>query len=79
MDALINKAHNGIMEQLHSAGLNEMDTNILRLSIVGYSIKSVSVILGENSVNIYQRRRRAMMRLEKQNPELYNTLVTICK
>lgn len=70
MDVLINNAYSDIMSKIASLRLSEISCNVIRLSLVGYSVKAISVILNETPQNIYQIKSRAIKKVRSIDPAL---------
>lgn len=72
LDGILNETYNGIMNRLseNELGLTEKELQLLRLSLAGLSLKSVSIIIKESSQNIYQIKSRLMKKIRSYSVEL---------
>ena len=68
--------YSGIMKQLSmpEIQLTDKEQHLIRLSLAGYSLKSVSVILNESAQNLYQIKSRLMKKIQSASPDLWNDL-----
>ena len=76
LDVILNETYNGIMDRLseNELGLTEKELQLLRLSLAGLSLKSVSIIIKESSQNIYQIKSRLMKKIRSYSVELWTEL-----
>ena len=74
LDNLLNESCNDIMKRLSmpEIGLNEKELQLLRFSLAGLSLKSVSVILKESAHNVYQIKSRLMKKIRTISYELWS-------
>ncbi|HZK03394.1 MAG TPA: hypothetical protein VFC94_03190 [Bacteroidaceae bacterium] len=79
MDSLINSAYNGIMDKIVGMGFSDLACNVMRLSLVGYSAKSISLLLNVTSQNVYQIKSRTMKRIRKIDQETTWFFLSTCK
>lgn len=72
LDVILNETYNGIMDRLseNELGLTEKELQLLRFSLAGLSLKSVSIIIKESSQNIYQIKSRLMKKIRSYSVEL---------
>lgn len=72
LDVILNETYNGIMDRLseNELGLTENELQLLRFSLAGLSLKSVSIIIKESSQNIYQIKSRLMKKIRSYSVEL---------
>ena len=68
-----------VIECLKKSGLEikEKDLLILRYVLTGFSAKSIAALLGETHLNVNQRKKRLLDRIQIQNPDLFNELHNI--
>ena len=76
LDKLLNESYNGIIDRLSKPeiGLADKELQLLRFSLAGLSLKSVSVIMKETPQNIYQIKSRLMKRIRSLSYEMWNEL-----
>lgn len=68
LDGIINSTYNGLAERLSSINLKKRDLQILRLSIAGFSPKTISYILGIPIKTLYQNRSRILNKIAENAP-----------
>lgn len=68
LDGIINSTYNGLAERLSSINLKKRDLQILRLSIAGFSPKTISYILGVPIKTLYQNRSRILNKIAENAP-----------
>ncbi len=68
LDGIINSIYNGLAERLSSINLKKRDLQILRLSIAGFSPKTISYILGIPIKTLYQNRSRILNKIAENAP-----------
>lgn len=68
LDGIINSTYNGLAERLSSINLKKRDLQILRLSIAGFSPKTISYILGIPIKTLYQNRSRILDKIAENAP-----------
>lgn len=73
LDAMINKNGDGFMERLKSSSLklSEREMQIIRFSLARFSLKAISVMIGETSDNVYQMKSRLMKKMKAQEETLW--------
>lgn len=66
LDAIINETYNDLMIRLADPvfGISEGDLTIIRLLLIGYSIKTISSLTKDTPSNVYQRRHRLLRRIQ---------------
>lgn len=76
LDKILNELYCGIMKQLSlpEIQLTDKEQHLIRLSLAGFSLKSVSVILNESAQNLYQIKSRLMKKIQSASPDLWNDL-----
>jgi tetratricopeptide (TPR) repeat protein len=76
IDELLNKTFDGIMNKVLSSGLDLKDKELLllRFALAGFSAKSMAAILGDTHVNITQRKKRLLDKIQSLDPNLMNDL-----
>lgn len=76
IDELLDEAFEGIMSRLSSADLDikEKDLLLLRFVLAGFSAKSIAAILGETHLNISQRKKRMLDKIQLKSPKLMEEL-----
>ena len=81
LNKLIDVTYNKLMSRLSekSLGLSNEELLILRLSILGMTVRFISDITGVSQKNIYQKRSRAINRVELKQPDLALEVVRILK
>ena len=81
LNKLIDVTYNKLMSRLSekSLGLSNEELLILRLSIWGMTVRFISDITGVSQKNIYQKRSRAINRVELKQPDLALEVVRILK
>ncbi len=79
IDEMLDQAFDGMMSKVLSSGLEikEKDLLILRYVLTGFSAKSIAALLGETHLNVNQRKKRLLDRIQIQNPDLFNELHNI--
>ena len=60
-------------------GLTNEELLILRLSILGMTVRFISDITGTSQKNIYQKRSRTIERVSRKQPELAIEVVRLLK
>lgn len=79
LDEIINTTYNGILERLSGINLKKKELQILRLSIAGFSPKTISYILGIPTKTLYQNRSRILKKIEGINPQTHSELCNILR
>lgn len=76
IDDLLNKTFDGIMDKVLSSGLELKDKELLLLRFVlaGFSAKSIAAILDDTHVNITQRKKRLLDKIQNLSPETMKEL-----
>lgn len=76
LDGVLNETYNGVIDRLsvEELGLTEKELQLLRFSLAGLSLKSVSIIIKESSQNIYQIKSRLMKKIRSYSVELWTEL-----
>lgn len=76
IDELLNKTFDGIMDKISSSGLDikEKDLLLLRFVLAGFSAKSMAAILGDTHVNITQRKKRLLDKIQNMSPDMMKEL-----
>lgn len=72
IDELLNETFDGIMDKVLSSGIDikEKDLLMLRFVLAGFSSKSIAALLGDTHLNIGQRKKRLLDRIQIKAPEL---------
>lgn len=72
IDELLNETFDGIMDKVLSSGIDikEKDLLMLRFVLAGFSSKSIAALLGDTHLNISQRKKRLLDRIQIKAPEL---------
>lgn len=73
LDVILNETYNEIMKRLSvpELGLTEKELQLMRFSLAGLTLKSVSVIIKESSQNIYQIKSRLMKKIRSYSEQLW--------
>ena len=76
IDELLNKTFDGIMNKLSSQDLElkEKELLLLRFVLTGFSAKSIAALLGDTHININQRKKRLLDKIQSRAPELMSNL-----
>ena len=76
IDELLNKTFDGIMDKLSSSGLElkEKELMLLRFVLAGFSAKSMAAILDDTHVNITQRKKRLLDKIQNKAPNIMDEL-----
>lgn len=76
IDRLLDESFDGIMTKIMSSGMEikEKDLLILRFVLAGFSSKSIAAILDEKHLNINQRKKRLLDKIQIKAPMLMNEL-----
>lgn len=76
IDKLLDESFDGIMTKIMSSGMEikEKDLLILRFVLAGFSSKSIAAILDERHLNINQRKKRLLDKIQIKAPMLMNEL-----
>ena len=79
IDELLNETFDGIMDKVLSSGIDikEKDLLMLRFVLAGFSSKSIAALLGDTHLNISQRKKRLLDRIQIKAPELMKDLSNI--
>lgn len=66
LDIIINGTYNDLMIRLAdpALGISDGDLTIIRLLLIGYSIKTISSLINDTPGNVYQRRHRLLKRIQ---------------
>lgn len=66
LDIIINGTYNDLMIRLAdpALGISDGDLTIIRLLLIGYSIKTISSLINDTPSNVYQRRHRLLRRIQ---------------
>jgi hypothetical protein len=72
IDDLLNSTFDGIMDKMSSAALElkEKELLLLRFVLAGFSAKSMAAILDDTHVNINQRKKRLLDKIQIKAPDL---------
>ena len=81
LDRIINSTCGNLMTRLSDKNLNltERDLLILRLSIVGFSTKTISKLTGIRTKAIYQQRGRTIEKISSYSQELSDEISKILR
>ena len=76
LDKIINDTYNNLMIRLSDSqfDISESDMTILRLLIIGYSVKTIGGLTGNTSDNVYQKRHRIVNKISGFSESLANEL-----
>lgn len=76
IDELLDESFDGIMTKVLSLGLDikEKDLLLLRFVLAGFSSKSIAAILGDTHLNINQRKKRLLDKIQIASPKLMDEL-----
>lgn len=76
IDELLNKTFDGIMNKLSSTDLElkEKELLLLRFVLTGFSAKSIAALLGDTHININQRKKRLLDKIQNKAPDLMEDL-----
>ena len=76
IDELLNETFDGIMNKVLSSGIDikEKDLLLLRFVLAGFSSKSIAALLGETHLNVNQRKKRLLDKIQIKDPKLMNEL-----
>ncbi len=69
IDRIINSTYDNLMQRImeNDYGLSKEDLIILRLSIAGFSVRTISRIVDISPKNIYQKRSRMLAKIERHD------------
>lgn len=72
IDHIINTTYDNLMQRIteNDYGIGNEDLIILRLSIAGFSVRTISRIVDISPKNIYQKRSRTLAKIEKHDRQL---------
>ena len=81
LNKIIDTTYNKVMTRLShkKLGLTNEELLILRLSILGMTVRFISDITGTSQKNIYQKRSRTIERVSRKQPELAIEVVRLLK
>lgn len=81
IDTIIDSILNNLMERIKDSRFKmaEEEIKILRFSLIGFSVKTISKITGLKPKYIYQKRDRAIEKIGRFSPEIKNELCNILK
>ena len=76
IDELLNETFDGIMSKVLSSGIDikEKDLLLLRFVLAGFSSKSIAALLGETHLNVNQRKKRLLDKIQIKDSKLMNEL-----
>lgn len=76
IDELLNETFDGIMNKVLSSGIDiiEKDLLILRFVLAGFSSKSIAALLGDKHLNVNQRKKRLLDKIQIKDPILMKDL-----
>ena len=76
IDELLNETFDGIMNKVLSSGIDikEKDLLLLRFVLAGFSSKSIAALLGDTHLNVNQRKKRLLDRIQIKDPKLMSEL-----
>ena len=76
IDELLNETFDGIMSKVLSSGIDikEKDLLLLRFALAGFSSKSIAALLGETHLNVNQRKKRLLDKIQIKDPKLMSEL-----
>ena len=76
IDNLLNETFDGIMSKVQSSGIDikEKDLLLLRFVLAGFSSKSIAALLGETHLNVNQRKKRLLDKIQIKDPKLMSEL-----
>jgi hypothetical protein len=76
IDEMLNEAFNGIMDKISSSclDLKEKDLLLLRFALAGFSAKSIAALLDDSHLNINQRKKRMLDKIQIKDPNLMDEL-----
>lgn len=76
IDEMLNEAFDGIMDKISSSGLDlkEKDLLLLRYALAGFSAKSIAALLDDSHLNINQRKKRMLDKIQIKDPNLMDEL-----
>ena len=76
IDELLNETFDGIMSKVLSSGIDikEKDLLLLRFVLAGFSSKSIAALLGETHLNVNQRKKRLLDKIQIKDPNLMDEL-----
>ena len=76
IDELLNETFDGIMSKVLSSGIDikEKDLLLLRFVLAGFSSKSIAALLGETHLNVNQRKKRLLDKIQIKDPKLMSEL-----
>ena len=76
IDELLNETFDGIMNKVLSSGIDikEKDLLLLRFVLAGFSSKSIAALLGETHLNVNQRKKRLLDKIQIKDSKLMNEL-----
>ena len=81
IDAIIDNTLDNLMERIKDKRfkMTDEEINILRFSLIGYSVRTINKITGLTPKGIYQKRDRAIKRIGRFSPEIQNELHNLLK
>lgn len=81
IDAIIDNTLDNLMERIKDKRfkMTDEEINILRFSLIGYSVRTINKITGLTPKCIYQKRDRAIKRIGRFSPEIQNELHNLLK
>ena len=76
IDELLNETFDGIMSKVLSSGIDikEKDLLLLRFVLAGFSSKSIAALLGETHLNVNQRKKRLLDKIQIKDAKLMSEL-----
>lgn len=76
IDEMLNEAFDGIMDKISSSylDLKEKDLLLLRFALAGFSAKSIAALLDDSHLNINQRKKRMLDKIQIKDPNLMDEL-----
>lgn len=81
LDKIINSTYNDLMIRLADKNLHltKQDLIILRLSIIGFSPKTIGRLTNTQYKTVYQQRRRAIQKITNYSPEIASYVLNVLK
>lgn len=81
IDAIIDNTLDNLMERIKDKRfkMTDEEINILRFSLIGYSVRTINKITGLTPKCIYQKRDRAIKRIGRFSPKIQNELHNLLK
>ena len=79
LDEILNESLGDIMDKLSSLEpeLNDSELLLIRFVLAGFSSKSTALFLNDTHLNVRQRKKRLLGKIEKSSSDLYHEIDNI--